>query len=175
MAGLLGTTPPERKQLSLILRLSATMCLEHDLKLVKSLNLHTSMTANVACSQLARAAGKHADRFSMSSELIRHVAERVRSIKMHVRMLRKNHDAIFVQNRLIVDTKIEDSTGVQFSPLFGRLRRDTSLEHLIGKSRIPPIVRPVELTLVSDSVKTFHDVATALRRCVHLCTLDPTD
>ena len=79
------------------------------------------------------------------------------------------------------------------SHLFGRLRRDTGLEHLVGKARIPPIVRgvrysfiitprksqtsrtqqqvrPVELTLVPDSVSTFHDVANALRRCVHLCT-----
>lgn len=35
----------------------------------------------------------------------------------------------------------------------------------------PPILRPVELTLVPDSVSTFEDVANTLTRCSEVCTL----
>lgn len=35
----------------------------------------------------------------------------------------------------------------------------------------PPIMRPVELTLVPDSVSTFEDVANALTRACEVCTL----
>jgi hypothetical protein len=56
-------------------------------------------------------------------------------------------------------------------PLFDRLKRDESVEHLAGGSKIPPIYRPVELTLVADAVKTFEEAATALRHCDHVCQL----
>lgn len=35
----------------------------------------------------------------------------------------------------------------------------------------PPIVRPVEMTLVPDSVSTFEDVAETLTRTSEICTL----
>lgn len=35
----------------------------------------------------------------------------------------------------------------------------------------PPILRPVELTLVPDSVSTFEDVANTLTRACEVCTL----
>ncbi|CAM9870791.1 unnamed protein product, partial [Ectocarpus sp. 13 AM-2016] len=56
-------------------------------------------------------------------------------------------------------------------PLFGRLRRDASVEHLAGEHKPPPILRPVELTVVPDSVSTFEDVANTLTRCSEVCTL----
>ena len=36
---------------------------------------------------------------------------------------------------------------------------------------MPPILRPVELSLVPDSVGSFGEAATAMRHCSHLCTL----
>lgn len=56
-------------------------------------------------------------------------------------------------------------------PLFGRLRRDVDVDLLAGGSSPPPIVLPVELTLVPDAVKDVAGAASALRHCVHLCTL----
>lgn len=35
----------------------------------------------------------------------------------------------------------------------------------------PPILRPVELTLVPDSVSTFEDVANTLTHAAEVCTL----
>ena len=56
-------------------------------------------------------------------------------------------------------------------PMLGRLRRDMSIEHLIGDARLEPILRPIQLTLVADRVNTFNDVTTAMRHSVELCTL----
>lgn len=56
-------------------------------------------------------------------------------------------------------------------PLFGRFRRDVGVENLTGPARVPPILLPVQLTLVPETVKTFNDVTTALRYCIHLCTV----
>ena len=36
---------------------------------------------------------------------------------------------------------------------------------------MPPILRPVQLTLVPDHVDSYNDVANALRHCVQVCTL----
>ncbi|CAN0273248.1 unnamed protein product, partial [Ectocarpus sp. 12 AP-2014] len=46
-----------------------------------------------------------------------------------------------------------------------------SVEHLAGEHQPPPILRPVELTVVPDSVSTFEDVANTLTRCSEVCTL----
>ena len=56
-------------------------------------------------------------------------------------------------------------------PLFGRLRRDAGVEHLAGEAPVPPILRPVEMTLAADCAHDFAGVAACLRRAVHLCTL----
>jgi hypothetical protein len=55
--------------------------------------------------------------------------------------------------------------------LFGRLQRDFDVEGLAGDHSLPPILRPVQLTLVPDTVKTFNDVTNALRHASRLCTL----
>lgn len=43
--------------------------------------------------------------------------------------------------------------------------------HGAQEHKPPPILRPVELTLVPDSVSTFEDVANTLTRCCEVCTL----
>ena len=62
--------------------------------------------------------------------------------------------------------------------LFGRFRSDRAgaggtaadIEALAGATPKPAIFRPVEMTLVPDSVSTIRDVSVALRHCVDLCT-----
>ena len=44
------------------------------------------------------------------------------------------------------------------------------IEALAGATAKPAIFRPVEMTLVPDSVSTIQDVSVALRHCVDLCT-----
>ena len=57
-------------------------------------------------------------------------------------------------------------------PLFGRLRIDGfDIESLVGAPRVPPIIRPTELTLVASEITTFDELSCALRHCLHCCTL----
>eukprot|EP01052_Picozoa_sp_SAG31_P027599 SAG31_NODE_2595_length_5421_cov_2.387636_1_plen_358_part_10 len=56
-------------------------------------------------------------------------------------------------------------------PLFGRLRRDASVENLIGDAPVVPIEIPVEFTQMSDTVANHLEAATAMRDAVELCTL----
>lgn len=39
------------------------------------------------------------------------------------------------------------------------------------RQQVPPILLPVQLTLVPERVATFNDVTNALRHCVQLCTI----
>lgn len=64
-----------------------------------------------------------------------------------------------------------DTSGTAVPPNFDRFRWDESIEHLAGAAPIPPIMRPLDFTLVQDSVDTFNDVSNVLRHTVHLCTL----
>ena len=61
------------------------------------------------------------------------------------------------------------------APLFGRLAGvndggDAAIEALAG-AQPPPIVRPVELTLVPDRVANIGEAAAAVRKAVHCCVL----
>ena len=38
------------------------------------------------------------------------------------------------------------------NPLFGRMRNDFAVDHLIGKSQRPPILHPVPLTIVDTKI-----------------------
>ena len=56
-------------------------------------------------------------------------------------------------------------------PFAGRLRRDVDVEYLAGESQQPPILLPIQLTLVPERVASFADAALALRHCEQLCSL----
>ena len=62
------------------------------------------------------------------------------------------------------------------APLFGRLAPENdggeaAIEALAGSASAPPIVRPVELTLVPDAVADVGEASAALRAAVHCCVL----
>ena len=90
-----------------------------------------------------------------------------------------------LQNRLREISKMEDSlppplqldddseTSVKLRkfPNFGRFLFDFNTNSLAGPSRVPPILRSVELSVVPESVKDCHEAATAMRHCVQVCVL----
>ena len=57
------------------------------------------------------------------------------------------------------------------APGGGRGRRRGAREALAGESQPPPIIRPVELTSVPDSVATVEEASAAMRKAVHCCVL----
>ena len=84
--------------------------------------------------------------------------------------------------------QLQIGSGSTVFPLFGRFRRDCSIEGLAGGAPVPPIVLPVELSLLPDSVSSYEvkirafsrtgllasrqqDLCTALHDANHLCTL----
>jgi hypothetical protein len=56
-------------------------------------------------------------------------------------------------------------------PLFGRFRRDVSVEQFAGEAEVRAIELPVELSRMPDTVASYEEVATALRTCLELCCL----
>ena len=57
------------------------------------------------------------------------------------------------------------------NPWYGRLRRDSPVDYLAGDAPRPPIMRPIELTLVPEVATGFLDVTKAMRHALHLCIL----
>jgi len=66
---------------------------------------------------------------------------------------------------------VETFTGIVDLDFFGRFRREFDIEVLAGTSSPPPILRPIELTLVPDQLSNFLDMTTAMRNCLNLCVL----
>jgi hypothetical protein len=67
--------------------------------------------------------------------------------------------------------RVENCPDGCYLNFFGRFRRDFSIEKLAGDFFPPPIVRPVELTLVPDRVTHFLEMTKAMRHCLNLCVL----
>lgn len=65
----------------------------------------------------------------------------------------------------------QSTIAASLQPNFGRLCWRSSIEHLAGAAPIPPIMRPLNFTLVQDTVENFNDVSCVLRHTVHLSTL----
>lgn len=72
----------------------------------------------------------------------------------------------------VVDVSDNSSCpGGGYLDFFGRFRREFSIEKLAGDSLPPPIIRPVELTLVPDKISHFLEMTKAMRHCLNLCVL----
>lgn len=61
--------------------------------------------------------------------------------------------------------------GVSRHPGFGALRKGLDVESLVGKGGVASILRPVNLAAVARPIESISEAATALRQCVHACTL----
>jgi hypothetical protein len=77
------------------------------------------------------------------------------------------------KNQLAAPLFPEDLSTVQHEPfiLFDRFRRVESVEGLAGPTELAPFLRPVQFTLVPESVSNYFEVSNALRHCDHICTL----
>jgi len=56
-------------------------------------------------------------------------------------------------------------------PLFNRLAIEGNVDALAGAAKAPPILRPVELTMVPDAIDSLEQVPKALRNALHCCTI----
>lgn len=68
-------------------------------------------------------------------------------------------------------TKFSQHNNICDWKWFDRILRTEDIEPLAGNAALPPILRPVELTLVPDKVTDFAEAAAALRQALNLCIL----
>jgi hypothetical protein len=168
-----GLTRSETKHVHLLMRWTLMRMLLADLSMSRSINSAEVHLIETAGRQLSYAAAKQAklQDCATSADDLMNIKRCINNVETATTKLfgEKNVDKS-TQPDLDMEAGHVPATAVQH-PLFGRLRLDYDVEKLAGTAPKPPILRPVELTLVANRVKTFNDVANALRHCVHLCTL----
>jgi len=178
------------KHISLLVRLVACKMVQADLQVLRpdcTLQLpvqHCSLI-RLCCRQLAHAASKQASRDSpdkkevTSSIQLFDIKRTIMGIESKIKTIEDKQTESVKQGgggghfdvppALTLSSTAAPSAAAK-QPLFGRMRNDRNVEALAGTSRIPPIFRPIEMTLVPDSVSTFHDVAVCLKHIVNICT-----
>ena len=156
-----------------IVLLRWTMChmMESDLAIVTELDSNEEVKIQVALQQLSHRASEMAvqDDCTLTSGELLEISNCQKRIEARVHELRSAMDES-VPPALVIESA-NTVPGAAAYPLFGRFRRDTDIEHLIGDYKPPGIILPVELTTIPPIAKNFGEVANALRNTVHLCNL----
>jgi hypothetical protein len=178
---LYGLTPRQSEHVPLLLQWELTKFTQNDLEAIartagrRSLWRHISSAETDVISICLRSVSKLASAQSQPASGTTHA--QIKEIFDLVGGIQELLDAIEASAETIpprltlVQAQSEVKVHAHYFELFGRLRRDTSVEHLAGAAVVPPIVRPVELTLVPDKISTYNDATTAMRHAVNLCSL----
>ena len=151
-----------------------------DLERVNMISASALVTLQAACRNVAEHAANHADlcvaaeeasgtndtrKSTVPSETLAHVLRSVEAVMQRTKVL---HSATTLPPAL-QPPQVPHAACTQ--PLFNRLAVEESVEHLAGAAKMPPIIRPVELTLVPDAVAQLDQVPKALRDALHCCTI----
>lgn len=170
----LGLNHFQCKHVSLLLRQEVCDMVNND---IHQSNLHLregdAMLIRLALKQLADNAAKRSyekENSPTTTEHLQEIATLINKVDGRIKSLLDPLNELRLPPQLNMKNRGRKAWAACF-PSFGSFRRDCSVEHLAGKSAVPPILRPVELTLVQDKVKNFDEVATALRHAVDACTL----
>ncbi|CAM9225977.1 unnamed protein product, partial [Phaeothamnion confervicola] len=165
---LMGRTRAEAKRLALQLRLAMAAMARADLEHAPVLRGCDTAPLVLAARTLARRAGQAALLPDVPPPELEHALATARGLEAAAA-------AAYAGSWEVLPPAVElpaaGAAGAAGWPLAGRLRRDAGVDHLAGEQRPPPILRPVEMTIVPDSVSSFEDVSTALAKAVHCCTL----
>ena len=73
----------------------------------------------------------------------------------------------------ITPPPMDEVRGSATLPYFDRLTDLPDVEGLAGAAREPPVVIPIQLSVVPDKVETFADVSNALQQAAAVCRLLP--
>ena len=126
-----------------------------------------------ACRGMARHAAAHA---AVAEEEGAAPAAALLALARTVKDCREAADAMrargagFVPPKVSLPSAAECRAATQL-PLFGRMRRDGDVEFHAGTPPPPPFLRPLSLSAVPGGVSSPHEVAAAMQRAVHECTL----
>ncbi len=168
---LMGESEAEQKKMILLFRLAIMHMATNELSSATSLRPADVVSLCHASRRLAREAADYNAQFpSCDTETLNEALLCSKNVKLKAQEL----DLVELGRGGLADPIELPSEGIKNSalhPLMGRLRRDESVEHLAGEAVPPPIIRPVELTLVPDSVSSFEEVGTVLYNASYVCTL----
>ena len=170
---MLGLDNPDTKHISLMIRWTLVKMVMADLQVLRNgdLPMYDAELLLLSCRQLAHAAGKQSAMKGSTT-----TTDQLFDIKRTITALEKRVDEL-TKDRLSLDVPPEIklySNSVQNESaklaLFGRLHDMQDIESLAGGAAVPPIYRPVQLSLVPNSVSSFHDVGVCLRHADNICT-----
>ncbi len=168
---LMGESEVEQKKTVLLFRLAIMHMATNELSSATSLRPADVVSLCHASRRLAREATDYVAQFpSCDTETLNEALLCSKNLKLKAQEL----DLVEMGRGGLANPVELPSEGLKNStlhPLLGRLRRDASVEHLAGEAVPPPIIRPVELTLVPDTVSSFEEVGTALYNASYVCTL----
>jgi hypothetical protein len=166
-----GFSPAQVQHIGVVLRWELCRMVADDLRYMQALTGSEVCLIRLACQGLAMTAAKAAQQPGCvipNGHLIE-LKQCIEAIGKHVQSLpvpSVNSPALPPELKL-------DGRPAPFVPfpLWDRLRRDDPIEGMAGVSEVAPIFRPVQLTLIQDTVTSYNDVANALRHCDNQCTL----
>lgn len=167
-----GMPRVEAKRVMLHVRWSLLRMAMGDIARLKVLSSSEGIMLNITRRQVAHAASKLAEDDEESKYGDEFLAIENDVVQSKVLIDERLKDEYFKQESIWAASNGELGTsgGAAF-PLFDRVNSLFNVENLAGFAKRPPILRPVQLSLVPDRVESYHDVEVALRHCTKLCTL----
>ena len=163
-----GLSPSEADHLPMTLGNICLQFIGNDLQVVSKLNPIEVDIIRIATRCAASTIASRARREPTTTpEMCQQTLDRVEQAVKRLNDLDDRHTGV-PTFAVTTDTKLKAVCDYHY---FGKFRLDFDVEKLAGGAPTPPIMRPIELTLVKDTVRTFSDVCINLRHTLDLCVL----
>jgi hypothetical protein len=162
-----GWSNPQVKALHVFLRWSILDIAVANLKSVLSVRGSELHLIKIACNQLAHGAAKQGKKHGfILPHHLRFIQDTIGAVHSAVSQVYDKRSPF----PPILNLNNEDVSSRPY-PLFDRFMDKIDTSKFEGNAKLPPIIRPVELSLVPDTVDTIEEAAVALRHCHNLCVL----
>ncbi len=165
-----GLSVETAAHIPMLIRVNMLKITLNDLMVVKNISMTEVEVVRMAARSTALSVGMQARNYSTATLTAAQLIE-IEQLVLSVDQRISIFDETLVPLAQYGNALDEKLSGVCDWSLFGRLRRDMSVEGLAGTAPVPPISRPIEMTLVPDKVVHFLDVTKAMRHCLNLCVL----
>lgn len=163
-----GLNEAENAYFATVLKFAIARVMLNDLYVASDLNTYDKLVVDIAARNLCTTAATYVNfQTGQHRQTLQDIQEIADSIEY--RANRIWDAATFMPKFEAAD--IEPVASAEEMDFFGRFRREFSVEKLAGETLPPPIIRPVEMTLVPDRVSDFNEMTMAMRQCLHLCVL----
>lgn len=165
---LTGLTPHQSKHLSMLVKWSCLDFVRNDIAVGKDVSKYEFELVRLAIRSTANAMGSQVNNDSTVSTF---------QMGKVLNVIAATEESLSARDDTYKTAPIFDVISDQcLSSInewmwFGRFRRDFDVETLAGEAAVPPILRPVEMTLVPEKVNNFHEVAIAMRHALNICVL----